>query len=97
MVRRFLLASLLLVFARYASALQAQPVATDALGDPLPTAARLRLGTLRFRHPSSVVDLALSKDEKTVVSVGDETFGSDSTRHSGGQRLGGEIVGQRSE
>src|SRR5687767_7491548 len=43
---------------------------TDALGDPLPEGARLRLGTLRFRHPSSVVDLALALDEKTIVSIG---------------------------
>jgi RNA polymerase sigma factor (sigma-70 family) len=46
--------------------------ASDSLGDPLPTGARLRLGTLRFRPPSIVVDLALSHDETTVVTVGDE-------------------------
>ncbi len=50
----------------------ANPPATDSLGDPLPAGARLRLGTLRFRPPSSVVDLALSPDEKTLVTVGDE-------------------------
>jgi WD40 repeat protein len=50
----------------------AQSPETDALGDPLPNAARLRLGTLRFRHPSSVIDLALSPDEKTIVTVGRE-------------------------
>ena len=42
---------------------------TDSLGDPLPEGARLRLGTLRFRHPSSVAELALSPDEKTVVTL----------------------------
>ena len=45
---------------------------TDALGDPLPDAALLRMGTIRFRHPSSVVDMALSPDEKTVVSMDEE-------------------------
>jgi RNA polymerase sigma factor (sigma-70 family) len=46
--------------------------ATDALGDPLPEGARLRLGTLRFRPPSIVVDLALSPDEATIVTVGED-------------------------
>src|SRR5688500_5795956 len=50
----------------------AQSPETDALGDPLRQAARLRLGTRRCRHPSSVVDLALSPDENTVVTVGRE-------------------------
>jgi WD40 repeat protein len=43
---------------------------TDSLGDPLPDSALLRLGTQRFRHPSPVVELALSPDEKTVVTIG---------------------------
>jgi RNA polymerase sigma factor (sigma-70 family) len=50
----------------------AKPSTTDSLGDPLPSGARLRLGTLRFRPPSMVVDLALSPDETTIVTVGDE-------------------------
>ena len=44
---------------------------TDSLGDPLPDFALLRMGTKRFRHPSPVVELALSPDEKTVVTVGE--------------------------
>jgi WD40 repeat protein len=47
-----------------------KPSATDSLGDPLPEGARLRLGTWRFRAPSTVSDMALSPDEKTVVTVG---------------------------
>ena len=49
----------------------AKSTAFDSLGDPLPR-ARLRLETLRFRPPSIVVELALSPDERNVVSVGEE-------------------------
>ena len=48
----------------------AQSAATPA-ADPLPAGALLRLGTSRFRPPSIVSELALSPDEKTVVTVGD--------------------------
>ncbi|MHC5541168.1 outer membrane protein assembly factor BamB family protein, partial [Singulisphaera rosea] len=51
---------------------------TDSLGDPLPPGARLRLGTLRFRPPSNVAELALSPDDKTIVSFGDELIAWDS-------------------
>jgi WD40 repeat protein len=44
--------------------------AADSLGDPLPDAALLRLGTLRFRHPSCACDMQLSPDDTTVVTVG---------------------------
>jgi RNA polymerase sigma factor (sigma-70 family) len=47
-----------------------QPTATDSVGDLLPANARLRLGTLRFRPPSSVAELALSPDETRIVTVG---------------------------
>jgi len=50
----------------------AKAPATDSLGDILPNGARLRLGSLRFRPPSIVAELALSPDETTLVSVGDE-------------------------
>jgi RNA polymerase sigma factor (sigma-70 family) len=42
----------------------------DGIGDPLPEAALLRLGTKRFRHPNSAFGLALSPDEKTIVTLG---------------------------
>ncbi len=58
------------------AALLPQPAAklpgTDSLGDPLPAGARLRLGSLRFRPPSIVAELALSPDETTIVSLGNE-------------------------
>ncbi len=54
-----------------------QPAAVDSLGDPLPSGARLRLGTSRFRPPSSVAELALAPDEKTIVSVGGELIAWD--------------------
>ncbi len=57
--------------------LPANPPAVDALGDPLPAGARLRLGTLRFRPPSIVAELALSPDETTIVTVGDELIAWD--------------------
>lgn len=44
----------------------------DRLGDPLPDAALLRLGTSRFRHPGSATALALAPDEKTVLTLGYE-------------------------
>jgi WD40 repeat protein len=48
------------------------PPATDSLGDPLPEGALLRLGTSRFHSPSGVHELALSPDEQTVVSAGNQ-------------------------
>src|SRR5689334_6353402 len=44
--------------------------AVDSLGDPLPEGARLRFGTMRFRPPSGVDDIALSPDNKSLVTFG---------------------------
>jgi RNA polymerase sigma factor (sigma-70 family) len=44
----------------------------DALGDPLPPGALLRLGTLRFKHPNSAHALALSPDGKVVITAGNQ-------------------------
>ncbi len=49
-------------------------VQRNALGDPLPAGALLRLGTLRFRSPSGVTDIALSPDNKTLVTVGGQVI-----------------------
>ena len=46
----------------------------DALGDPLPDGALLRLGTLRFKHPNSASDLALAPDGKVVVTSGNHVL-----------------------
>src|SRR5262249_50000816 len=46
----------------------------DALGDPLPDGALLRLGSLRFKHPNSAHDLALSPDGKIVITAGNRQY-----------------------
>ncbi|MEZ5944022.1 MAG: WD40 repeat domain-containing protein [Planctomycetaceae bacterium] len=46
-------------------------VRVDSIGDPLPPHALMRFGTKRFQHPSSVAEIALSPDERTIVSVGE--------------------------
>lgn len=43
----------------------------DSLGDPLPSGALLRFGTQRFHHPSPVIELAVSPDEKSIVTIDD--------------------------
>jgi RNA polymerase sigma factor (sigma-70 family) len=47
--------------------------------EPLPEGARLRLGTSRFRPPSMVAELALSPDETTIVTAGDELIAWDAS------------------
>jgi WD40 repeat protein len=49
----------------------------DQLGDPLPDGALFRFGTQRFRPPSGVDELALSPDEKIVVTQGNELIAWD--------------------
>lgn len=49
----------------------------DQLGDPLPEGALFRFGTQRFRPPSGVDELALSPDEKTVITQGNELIAWD--------------------
>ncbi len=50
--------------------LRAKRPTVDALGDPLPKGALMRMGTQRFEYPSNVLELALSPDEQTVVATG---------------------------
>src|SRR6266511_219898 len=47
-----------------------EPVRTDALGDPLPPGALMRIGTLRMRHQDAVKAVAISPDGKIVASLG---------------------------
>ena len=47
--------------------------ATDSIGDPLPEGAIRRFGTLRMKHdPGSTGELALSPDEKSIISMNAE-------------------------
>src|SRR5262245_41967152 len=45
-------------------------VAADRHGDPLPSGALLRLGTLRLRNAIYLLDVAFSADGKALVTVG---------------------------
>ncbi|MHB1559070.1 MAG: sigma-70 family RNA polymerase sigma factor [Isosphaeraceae bacterium] len=54
------------------------PTRPSAASDaPLPAGALLRLGTSRFRPPSIVAEMALSPDDATIVTMGDELIAWD--------------------
>ncbi|MEX2317688.1 MAG: WD40 repeat domain-containing protein [Pirellulales bacterium] len=85
---------LLNIEAQSSPQLFAQPTpATDSVGDPMPPGARLRIGTLRFRHPGNVAELALSPDGKTVVTLGDQLIAWDTA--TGTERWRGALSDQR--
>jgi hypothetical protein len=43
--------------------------AVDRSGDPLPSGARVRLGTVRFRHAGPVTFAGVTTDGKTLISA----------------------------
>jgi WD40 repeat protein len=54
-----------------AAAVRADPPArADALGDPLPAGALARLGTVRFRDGSSIYNVAVATDGKSIALTG---------------------------
>ncbi|HYV37890.1 MAG TPA: hypothetical protein VE988_19550 [Gemmataceae bacterium] len=67
-----LLACSLLALAITSEKGQGQTAGKDLQGDPLPTGAVARLGTLRFRHNANIAFAAFVNNGKAVVSVGED-------------------------
>jgi RNA polymerase sigma factor (sigma-70 family) len=77
----------------------------DAIGDPLPEAALLRLGTKRFYHPGNASALVVTPDGRRVLSLGyeglyawDVATGKEVWRTDGKRDLFGDLnvhVGER--
>ena len=75
----------------------------DSIGDPLPPRAIMRLGTQRFQNPSSVKTMALSPDDKQLITLSSGSlYGWDTTtgkqlwkKRFSGSRISGHAYGQR--
>src|SRR5215510_1053085 len=50
----------------------APPPHTDLYGDPLPTGALVRLGTIRFRHDGRMLAVAYAADGKSLVTASED-------------------------
>src|SRR6516165_9296613 len=48
------------------------PRVVDQFGDPLPTGALVRLGTVRFRHDGRMLAVAYAADGKTLVTASED-------------------------
>src|SRR5262249_33647528 len=70
MRRHIHLTALLVLTASQAHPLSGAEPRLDRHGDPLPEGAVARIGTVRFRHGSSLASLAFSPDGKRIVSCG---------------------------
>jgi WD40 repeat protein len=66
------LSLLALTVAVVAEAGQSPNTAKDLYGDPLPSGALARIGTLRFRHDGTIVFADFLGDGKSVLSVGND-------------------------
>jgi RNA polymerase sigma factor (sigma-70 family) len=64
----------------------AQHAPTDLYGDPLPSGAIARLGTIRFRHGGFLQDALLSPDGRTLFSVGNDSIEWWDAHHGSRQR-----------
>src|SRR5688572_1092749 len=65
---RLILAGVVFLFLG-ALALAAEPPRTDALGDPLPPRALLRIGTSRLGHANRLDHVAFSADGKSLATA----------------------------